>query len=169
MGRPTGLDSPAVKRKPIKIDWEELESAFDNRREDLVYYVDLVTGQVVLEGEGEDARDDEDERDEGGEPGNPGRVLKDRLYVDPPGEDAEAGWMAEFVAATGDVAPQVLLELREALQGEDPVEGFREALRNHAPERDRWFLFRSERMREAIDAWLEEHRVITTDRAPWSS
>jgi hypothetical protein len=42
-----------MKRKPIKIDWDELESAFDSKQEDLIYYLDLVTGQVILEGEGE--------------------------------------------------------------------------------------------------------------------
>ena len=40
-----------MMRKPIKIDWEELESAFQTRREELVYYLDLVTGEVVLEDE----------------------------------------------------------------------------------------------------------------------
>ena len=36
-----------MKRKAIKIDWDELESAFDNKNEELVYYLDRVTGQVV--------------------------------------------------------------------------------------------------------------------------
>jgi hypothetical protein len=37
-----------MKGKPIKIDWDELESAFNNRNDELIYYLDLVTGQVIL-------------------------------------------------------------------------------------------------------------------------
>ena len=40
-------------------------------------------------------------------------------------------------------------------------------LMNHAPERDRWFLFRSGRIHDAIDAWLEEHGVRSTEPPPW--
>jgi hypothetical protein len=29
-----------MKRKPLHIDWDELETAFENRSEDLVYYLD---------------------------------------------------------------------------------------------------------------------------------
>ena len=36
-----------MKRKPIKIDWDELESAFDSKQEDLIYYLDLVTGHMT--------------------------------------------------------------------------------------------------------------------------
>ena len=38
-----------MKHKPLQIDWDELETAFENRNEDLTYYLDLVTGQVILE------------------------------------------------------------------------------------------------------------------------
>src|SRR4030095_163219 len=52
-----------MKRKAIQIDWDELEAAFENRSEDLSYYLDTVTGQVGLEGQGEDAHFDDDELD----------------------------------------------------------------------------------------------------------
>ena len=42
-----------MKNKPIRIDWEELESAFDSGNEEILYYLDLITGQVKLEGEGD--------------------------------------------------------------------------------------------------------------------
>ena len=41
-----------MKRKPIRVDWEELEAAFDSGNEELVYYLDSVTGHVLLEGAG---------------------------------------------------------------------------------------------------------------------
>ena len=48
-----------MKRKPIRIDWEALEDAFNNRDEELVYHLDRITGRVELEGEGEEGDDDE--------------------------------------------------------------------------------------------------------------
>lgn len=157
-----------MKRKPLKLDWEELESAFDNKREDLVYYLDLVTGQVVLEGEGEDAMTD-DELDESAEPHPATRKLADRLYVESPDEEAETAWMEQFVERADDLEEPLREQLRHALAGPDPVDDFREALRSRAAERDRWFLFRSERLREAIDAWLGANRVVPTEPAPWRS
>jgi hypothetical protein len=158
-----------MKRKSIKIDWEELESAFESKREDLVYYLDLVTGHVVLEGEGEDARDDGDDLDGAVEPAGRRRSPSDHLYVDPPDSETEAAWMADFVGDEAQVDAAALAQLREALEGPEPVEDFREVLRNQPEERDRWFLFRTERLHELIDEWLEANGVISTEPAPWKS
>ena len=49
-----------MKNKPIRIDWEDLEAAFENTNEELVYFLDLVTGRVILEGEGEDSGEEEE-------------------------------------------------------------------------------------------------------------
>ena len=51
-----------MKHKPIRLDWDELEVAFTNHDEEIVYYLDLVTGKVIIEGEGED--DDFDDADD---------------------------------------------------------------------------------------------------------
>ncbi len=154
-----------MKRKPIKIDWEELESAFDNKREDLVYYVDLVTGQVILEGEGEEALEGADDEDV--EETTSGRAVSTRLYVEPHDPELETDWMSVFVTETDDLDGAVMERLRAALDDPDPHESIREILRNHAPERDRWFLFRSSRIHDAIDSWLDEHGVRSTEPPPW--
>ena len=36
-----------MKHKPIRLDWDELEVAFTNHDEEIVYYLDLVTGNVT--------------------------------------------------------------------------------------------------------------------------
>jgi hypothetical protein len=56
--------------------------------------------------------------------------------------------------------------LRDALDGEDPVERFREALRR-AEQRDRWFAYRADRVHEVIDGWLAEHQVAMVEHPPW--
>lgn len=158
-----------MKRKPIRIDWDELEQAFDNKREDLVYYLDLVTGQVVLEGEGEggDLDDDDDPMGEAAEIEPSARdAAGHRLYVETPDLDAELSWMGEFVEECDDLDPEVRAQLGGVLEREDP-DAFRDALRPDAATRDRWFLYRSERLHEAIDSWLDVHGVQVVDPPPW--
>ncbi|MBZ5638578.1 MAG: UPF0158 family protein [Acidobacteriia bacterium] len=158
-----------MKRKPIKIDWDEIEAAFDNKREDLVYYLDLVTGQVVLEGEGEEAdfEDDEDLVDEDGKEDAPAREGTTHLYIEPPGEEDEIGWMEYFVEEADDLDPAVLAKLREALDQPEPLNAFRDGLRADPAARDRWFLYRTERLHESVDAWLDANHVHAAEPPPW--
>jgi hypothetical protein len=87
-----------MKHKPLQIDWDELETAFENRNEDLTYYLDLVTGHVILDGEGEDAHFDEDaEMDDAVDPDAAPRDESTRLYVVSFTDDDEIDWMDEFI------------------------------------------------------------------------
>ena len=73
-----------MKNKKLRINWDDLEAAFDNRNEELVYYLDLVEGHVILEGEGEEGDFDEDEEHFDASPSASPRVNDGtRLYVDP--------------------------------------------------------------------------------------
>ncbi len=155
-----------MNRRPIKIDWHEVESAFEKGREDLVYYLDLVTGQVILEGQGGDARDDDDQDVEVAT-GNPRRKDSTRLYVEPPDPGEEAEWIDDFVEDTVGENTEAVEQLRAALDQPDPIEAFREILRNHPSERDRWFLYRGDRLHQRIDSWLERNQVRSTEPPPW--
>jgi hypothetical protein len=155
-----------MKRKPIKVDWDGLEDAFNNSDEELLHYLDLVTGQVALEGEGEES-DDEDEFDaEAPPPPVPTRSDGTRLAIQPPDTDTKIVWLEEFLA-TDAVGKEVEAELRRAIDSDDPAEEIAEVLRDNPEVRERWFAYRSERIREMIDAWLASHGVETVDRAPW--
>jgi hypothetical protein len=159
------------KRKPIKIDWDEIEAAFDNKREDLVYYLDLVTGQVVLEGEGEEVgfEDDDDLLDENGRDDTPNREATTRLYIEPPDEDEEIAWMELFVEEAADLDPAVLAKLVKSLDGPEPLNAFRDELRSDEAARDRWFLYRTERLHETVDTWLDANHVHCAEPPPWRS
>ena len=162
-----------MKRKPIKINWDEIEAAFDNKREDLVYYLDLVTGQVVLEGEGEEAdfEGDGDLVDDNGKENGPPREATTRRYIEPPDEDEETGWMESFLAEADDLDPALFAKLTEALDSPGPLNAFRDALRAEAEAeaRDRWFLYRTERLHETVDAWLDANNVHAAEPPPWRS
>jgi hypothetical protein len=159
--------SAGMKRKPLHIDWDELEAAFENRSEDLVYYLDLITGQVVLDGEGEDARiDDDTEMADAVEEDAATRPETTRRYVVTFTNDDELDWMDEFIEGD-DAIPDELKEKLLDLVAQGPPQAFKDEMRHHAEVRDRWFLFRSERVHEVMDAWLDEHKVIPATKSPW--
>src|SRR5262249_25241680 len=132
-----------MKRKPIQIDWDELEAAFENRSEDLSYYLDTVTGQVGLEGQGEDAHFDDDEID-GAVEAAPAKAANEttRLVIASYSDLDELDWMDEFIEGEGTV-PDVLKDKLGDLVAREDGDGFKDQLRHHAEVRDRWFLFRS--------------------------
>jgi hypothetical protein len=157
-----------MKGKPIKIDWDELESAFNNRNDELIYYLDLVTGQVILEGEGEgESFDEDDDMMDEMAPVGPATDDATMLQIEPPAEDTLVSWMTDFVAAPDNLEPDVAEVFKAALEEEEPVPVLKELLNTHDEPRDRWFLYRAERMREAIDAWVDANGVKTTEPAPW--
>ena len=156
-----------MKHKPLQIDWDELETAFENRNEDLTYYLDLVTGHVILDGEGEDAHFDEDaEMDEAVDPDAAPRDESTRLYVVSFTDDDEIDWMDEFIEGEEAVPDDLKVKLVDFVSREDG-DGFKDELRHHAGVRDRWFLFRSERVHEVMDAWLSENKVTPASVPPW--
>lgn len=152
-----------MKRKPVKIDWDELESAFNNKNEELVYYLDRVTGQVALEGEGEDSFD-EDENDLA-EVSPVDESI--RVVIEPPDTDQLVGWMTDFIGEADGVDAAVAEKLTEALQEDEPVPAVRAVLDAHAETRDRWFMYRSDRLHQLIDAWLDANEIGTTNPPPW--
>ena len=156
-----------MKRKPLHIDWDELETAFENRSEDLVYYLDLVTGQVVLEGEGEDDRvDDDTEMADAIEDDAATRPETTRLYVVSFTDEDELDWMDEFIEGDEELSADLKERLLDiAAQG--PPQKFKGALRQHGEVRDRWFRFRSERLHEVMNAWLDAHTVSAAAPPPW--
>jgi hypothetical protein len=163
-----------MKHKPIKIDWDALEEAFNNPQEELLFYLDRVTGHVVLEGEGEEDDLDQDDEDfEGGHPNPPPPVPvplrsdSTRIYVDPPDSMQKVEWMKGFTADGRGQDPQVIARLATAVESDDPVNDLTEILNEHPEVRDAWYVYRAERVHEMIDDWLEENDVVPVDPPPW--
>ena len=157
-----------MKRKPIKIDWDELEAAFNNSNEELDYYLDLVTGQVFLEGEGEgDSFEDEDQIVDDAAMDLGGRDDSTRLHIESPGAEEELAWMSDFIQESDGLGSELTGQLEEALSSQDAVRAFREFLRHQAEVRDRWFVYRSDRLHEAMEAWLDANEVRSVAPPPW--
>jgi hypothetical protein len=64
------------------------------------------------------------------------------------------------------------LELRErlerAIDGKGAFRRFKDVLMSYAPERERWFAFRSERLRVFMEAWLGAHALRPVARTVWT-
>jgi hypothetical protein len=157
-----------MKRKAIKIDWDELESAFDNKNEELVYYLDRVTGQVVLEGEGEDEFDDDDDLVDDSPAEAPPRDDTTRIYIEPLDPDELLSWMRDFLGDSKKSLESATRDrLLSAVEAREPQGAIREILDDNAEVRDRWFAYRSERLHETMNAWLDANDVSVVDPPPW--
>lgn len=164
-----------MKHKPIRLDWDELEVAFSNHDEEIVYYLDLVTGRVILEGEGEEADDFSDDEDFSPNtfvPSTPQHALADdstRAYVKPMDTEMKLGWMQRFLAEKDNgLDAQTNAKLKEALVGDDPGEALGEFLRSADEARDVWYLYRSDRLHEYMQSWLDEQEITAIDPPPWA-
>ena len=160
-----------MKRKPIKIDWDELEDAFTNPEEDVVFFLDRVTGRIVLEGEGEE--DDLDDDDaaydlQAQSAAPPPRNDPTRAYVRSPDALKKIEWMKEFVAEHR-IDKATMARLADALEAEDAPAALSEVL-NQVPEvREDWYLYRTTRLRRMIEDWLKSNGIETVDSPTWSS
>jgi hypothetical protein len=149
-----------MKRKPIRVDWEELESAFDSGNEELVYYLDCVTGHVLLEGEGE-----EDEYDDGA--GTAPLDDSTRVSITPVTTAQKLNWVRRFLDESIDLDSEFFSALEEALAADNTKEAVTEVLHQYPEGSDRWYLYRVDRMREVVEDWLEANGVAVIDPPPW--
>lgn len=159
-----------MKHKPIRINWDDLESAFDNPNEELVYYLDLVDGHVVLEGEGEEDDFEDDEEHYDASPSEPQPRLDDhtRQYIDRLTIETKLEWVEGFIATTDDLAPEFVSKLEAALETDTPAQSVIEVMRETPEGKDRWYLYRSDRLHELIHDWLQRNGIKPTDDPPWS-
>ena len=157
-----------MKPKRLKLDWDQLEDAFNNQNDELVYFLDLITGQVHLEGEGEEDDDDDDESyDPNNVPQSP-RNDQTRAYVEPPDTKLKIDWLTTFIAEDEGIDEPLRESLETAMGADDPTSSIRGILNQNPEIRDRWYLYRTTRIQELIGVWLTKNRVETTNTAPWA-
>lgn len=123
----------------------------------------------MFEGEGEE--DDEDDGDYSipSSVPPPDYNAATRTYVTPPRTRLKVDWMRGFIAGSADLEPELVEKLNQALAEDDPAPPVRAALAEHPDGRDDWYLYRSNRIRDLIDEWLEKNKIQTIDPAPWKS
>lgn len=135
--------------------WEALEEAFENNAPEVHSYLHVESGDVLRIVDGT------------ADPGMHSRVMGDPLYlrIDPVSSREQYRWMERFITSVED--EDLRSELAQSIDGKGAFRRFKDVLMSHAVERERWFVFRSERLRAAMSAWLQAHGIEAVARAAW--
>ncbi len=145
--------SPPLREIPI--DWEALEDAFENNAPEVHSYLHLVTGDVLRVVDGV------------ADPQMHARIAADPNYlrIDPVSSREQYRWMERYIPMVED--PELQQKLTQAIDGKGAFRRFKDVLMAYGPERERWFSFRSERLRIFMEAWLSAHALEPVPRPVW--
>ncbi len=149
-----GATGPNVREVPV--DWESLEDAFENNAPEVHSYLQLTTGEVLRVVDGV------------ADPQMHVRIASDGNYlrVDPVSSREQYRWMERFIPMVDDL--ELRAKLAQAIDGKGAFRRFKDVLMSYAADREKWFTFRSERLRTFMEAWLGAHAIRATPRPQWS-
>lgn len=141
--------------RDIPIDWEALEDAFENNAPEVHSYLHLGTGDVLRVVDGV------------ADPQMHARIASDPNYlrIDPVSSREQYRWMERYIPMVED--PELQAKLTQAIDGKGAFRRFKDVLMQYGPERERWFAFRSERLRIFMEAWLNAHALTPVARPMW--
>ena len=129
----SGSRTDPQKLTDVPVDWEALEDAFENNAPEVHSYLHTSTGEVLRVVDGI------------ADPEMHTRIASDANYmrVDPVSSREQYRWMERFIPMVDEV--ELRNRLAQAIDGKGAFRRFKDVLMAHAPERERWFAFRSER------------------------
>ena len=139
----------------VPVAWEALEDAFENNAPEVHSYLHFDTGEVIRIVDGV------------ADPSMHTRIISDSRYlrIDPVSSREQYRWMERFIATVED--EELRRRLNVAIDGKGAFRRFKDALVNHPVDRERWFAFRSERLRSCMDSWLTAHGIHSVERPTW--
>jgi hypothetical protein len=143
------------EKRSVPISWEALEDAFENNAPEVHSYLQLTTGEVIRIVDGI------------ADPGMHSRIVSDPTYlrIDPVSSREQYRWMERFVATVED--PGLRHKLMGAIDGKGAFRRFKDVLMHYPVDRERWFAFRSDRLRVSMMSWLEANNVEPQERDQW--
>ena len=147
MGNGDKSAGSAAAIREVPVDWEALEDAFENNAPEVHSYLHLGTGEVLRVVDGI------------ADPEMHARIAADTNYlrIDPVSSREQYRWMERFIQMLED--GELRDKLTAAIDGKGAFRRFKDVLMTHAAERERWFAFRSERLRVFMEAWLSAHAL----------
>jgi len=142
--------------REVPVDWEALEDAFENNAPEVHSYLHLTTGEVLRVVDGV------------ADPQMHARISADPNYlrIDPVSSREQYRWMERFIPMVDDT--ELRGKLAHAIDGKGAFRRFKDVLMTYAADRERWFAFRSERLRTFMEAWLNAHAIQAVPRPGWS-
>lgn len=147
---------PTAPLREVPVDWEALEDAFENNAPEVHSYLHLTTGEVLRVVDGV------------ADPQMHARISADPNYlrIDPVSSREQYRWMERFIPMVDDT--ELRGKLAHAIDGKGAFRRFKDVLMTYAADRERWFAFRSERLRTFMEAWLNAHAITAVPRPGWS-
>jgi hypothetical protein len=148
-------ENPSPTRE-VPVDWESLEDAFENNAPEVHSYLHLTTGEVLRVVDGV------------ADPQMHVRIASDGNYlrIDPVSSREQYRWMERFIPMVED--PDLRGKLTQAIDGKGAFRRFKDVLMSYGADREKWFTFRSERLKTFMEAWLSAHAIRTTARPQWA-
>ncbi|MBI5536617.1 MAG: hypothetical protein HY898_28105 [Deltaproteobacteria bacterium] len=148
-------ETPTQPLKEIPIDWEALENAFENNAPEVHSYLHLVTGDVLRVVDGV------------ADPQMHARIASDQRYlrIEPVSSREQYRWMERYIPLVEE--PKLRSRLEVSIDGKGAFRRFKDVLMAFGPERERWFAYRSERLRTFMEAWLTAHSIKAIARSEW--
>jgi hypothetical protein len=142
--------------RDVPIDWEALEDAFENNAPEVHSYLHLGSGEVLRVVDGI------------ADPEMHARIASDNSYlrIEPVSSREQYRWMERFIPMVEE--PGLRDQLTQAIDGKGAFRRFKDVLMGFASERERWFAFRSERLRVFMEAWLTAHALKPVARGAWA-
>jgi hypothetical protein len=139
----------------VPVAWEALEDAFENNAPEVHSYLHFDTGEVIRIVDGV------------ADPSMHTRIMNDSRYlrIDPVSSREQYRWMERFIATVEE--EELRRRLNVAIDGKGAFRRFKDALMSHPVDRERWFAFRSERLRACMEAWLTAHGIKAVERPTW--
>ncbi|MBI4950745.1 MAG: hypothetical protein HY908_01820 [Myxococcales bacterium] len=141
--------------RDVPIDWEALEDAFENNAPEVHSYLHVPTGDVLRIVDGI------------ADPQMHARIAADTSYlrIEPVSSREQYRWMERYIPMVED--EELRTKLTRAIDGKGAFRRFKDVLMGYGPERERWFSFRSERLRIFMEAWLNAHALNPVKRPVW--
>jgi len=132
-----------------------LEDAFENNAPEVHSYLHLTTGEVLRVVDGV------------ADPQMHTRISSDPNYlrIDPVSSREQYRWMERFIPMVDE--GELKTKLSQAIDGKGAFRRFKDVLMSFAEDRERWFTFRSERLRTFMEAWLSAHAIKAVPRPTW--
>ncbi|HWP08499.1 MAG TPA: UPF0158 family protein [Polyangiaceae bacterium] len=141
--------------RDVPVDWEALEDAFENNAPEVHSYLHVGSGEVLRVVDGI------------ADPEMHARIASDSAYlrIEPVSSREQYRWMERFIPMVEE--PNLRAQLSQAIDGKGAFRRFKDVLIAFTAERERWFAFRSERLRVFMEAWLAANAMRPIARPVW--
>jgi len=152
----SSIDAAAQPWRDVPIDWEALEDAFENNAPEVHSYLHVPTGDVLRIVDGV------------ADPQMHARIAADPTYlrIEPVSSREQYRWMERYIPMVEDAELQE--KLARAIDGKGAFRRFKDVLMTYGIDREKWFAFRSERLRIFMEAWMNAHTLNPVKRIAWS-